>query len=236
VFSATAEIQARRRLGLTATLVREDGREDDVFALIGPKRFEVPWRSLEEKGFIAQASCTEVRVELPNKLKVSYALALRKDKFRLAAENREKIRIVKKLIAEHPFEPILVIGQYIDQLETMAKDLNLPLITGSTPNAKREELFNQFRSGETRVFIVSKIANFAINLPDASVLIQISGAFGSRQEEAQRLGRILRPKARPAKFYTVVSHDTVEQEFARKRQIFLVEQGYQYKIVNEGVD
>ncbi len=234
VFSATAEIQARRRLGLTATLVREDGREDDVFALIGPKRFEVPWRSLEEKGFIAQASCTEVRVEVPNKLKVSYALALRKDKFRLAAENKEKIRIVKKLIAEHPFEPTLVIGQYIDQLEIMAKDLNLPLITGSTPNSKREELFNQFRSGEIRVLIVSKIANFAINLPDASVLIQISGAFGSRQEEAQRLGRILRPKARPAKFYTVVSHDTVEQEFARKRQIFLVEQGYQYKIVNEG--
>ncbi len=231
VFRATAEIQARRRLGLTATLVREDGREDDVFALIGPKRFDVPWRALEEQKFIAQATCMEIRVELSHENRVTYALAERKDKFRLAAENPLKVRLVEELLAEHSLEPALVIGQYIDQLQKIARDLELPLITGATPVARREELFGRFRSGEQRVLVVSKVANYAIDLPDASLLIQVSGAFGSRQEEAQRLGRILRPKARPSRFYTVVSHDTVEEDFARKRQLFLVEQGYRYRIV-----
>ena len=236
VFRATAEIQARRRLGLTATLVREDGREDDVFALIGPKRFEVPWKVLEGQGFIAEARCTEVRVDLSEKMRIAYALAQRKDKFRIAAENAAKIRLVEELIAEHPTEPTLVIGQYLDQLAAIAKDLQLPLITGATPNAERERLFGLFRGGEQRVLVVSKVANFAIDLPDASLLIQVSGTFGSRQEEAQRLGRILRPKERSSSFYTLVSHDTVEQDFATKRQLFLVEQGYCYQIVNAAVD
>ncbi|MBI5535669.1 MAG: helicase-associated domain-containing protein [Deltaproteobacteria bacterium] len=232
VFRATSEIQARRRLGLTATLVREDGREDDVFALIGPKRFEVPWKVLEVQGFIAQASCTEVRVELSDKRRVAYALAERKDKFRLAAENPAKVRLVKELLAEHAQEPALVIGQYLDQLGTISRDLGLPLVTGATQNAERERLFDRFRNGELRVLVVSKVANFAIDLPDASLLVQVSGTFGSRQEEAQRLGRILRPKARPSVFYTLVSRDTVEQDFARNRQMYLVEQGYRYRIVN----
>jgi len=231
VFRTTAEIQARRRLGLTATLVREDAREDDVFALIGPKRFEIPWKVLETQGFIAQARCSEVRVALPDERRVAYALADRRERFRLAAENPEKIRLLEELLAEHPLEPTLVIGQYLDQLGAVARALGLPLITGATPQAERERLFELFRAGSQRVLVVSKVANFAIDLPDASLLIQISGAYGSRQEEAQRLGRILRPKARPSLFFTLVSLDTVEQEFARKRQLFLVEQGYQYQIM-----
>jgi DNA excision repair protein ERCC-3 len=236
VFRATAEIQARRRLGLTATLVREDGREDDVFALIGPKRFEVPWKVLESQRFIAEAHCSEVRVELSEQRRVAYALAARKDKFRIAAENPAKVRLVEELIGEHPREPTLVIGQYLDQLAVIAESLRLPLITGATPNSVRERLFASFRSGGQRALVVSKVANFALDLPDASLLIQVSGTFGSRQEEAQRLGRILRPKARPSRFYTLVSRDTVEQDFAHKRQLFLVEQGYRYRIVNVAVE
>jgi DNA excision repair protein ERCC-3 len=233
VFRATAEIQARRRLGLTATLVREDGREDDVFALIGPKRFEVPWKVLEQSGFIAEASCTEIRVDLAAERRIAYALAERRDKFRIAAENPVKLAIVEELITANPGEPTLVIGQYLDQLATIARDLGLPLVTGKTPSAERERLYAAFRAGDERVLVVSKVANFAIDLPDASLAIQVSGTFGSRQEEAQRLGRILRPKSRPARFFTVVSRDTVEQDFARKRQLFLVEQGYRYRIVND---
>ncbi|MBI5488149.1 MAG: helicase-associated domain-containing protein [Deltaproteobacteria bacterium] len=232
VFRATAEIQARRRLGLTATLVREDGREDDVFALIGPKRFDLAWKVLEGQGFIAEALCAELRVELAEERRVAYALANRRDKFRLAAENPAKVRLVEDLLAAHPDEPALVIGQYLDQLAVIARDLGLPLLTGQTPTAERERLYGSFRRGELRALVVSKVANFAIDLPDASLAIQVSGTFGSRQEEAQRLGRILRPKARASRFYTLVSRDTVEQEFARRRQLFLVEQGYRYRIVN----
>jgi DNA excision repair protein ERCC-3 len=232
VFRATAEIQARRRLGLTATLVREDGREDDVFALIGPKRFDMAWKVLEGQGFIAEALCSEIRVDLAEERRVAYALANRRDKFRLAAESPAKVRLVEELLAAHPDEPTLVIGQYLDQLAVIARDLGLPLITGQTPTAERERLYGSFRQGELRALVVSKVANFAIDLPDASLAIQVSGTFGSRQEEAQRLGRILRPKARTSRFYTLVSRDTVEQEFARRRQLFLVEQGYRYRIVN----
>ena len=234
VFRTTAEIQARRRLGLTATLVREDGREDDVFALIGPKRYDLPWRILERQGYIAEASCHEIRIELPDEQRIAYALARKRDKFRIAAENPRKIRIVEELITNNPDDAILVIGQYIDQLETVARDLSLPLITGKTPNSERERLYQAFREGRERVLVVSKVANFAIDLPDASLAIEISGTFGSRQEEAQRLGRILRPKERSARFYVLVSKDTREQEFAVKRQLFLVEQGYKYRIVTWG--
>lgn len=232
VFRVTAEIQARRRLGLTATLVREDGRENDVFALIGPKRFELPWKVLEGQGFIAEALCTEIRVDLPDDLRVQYALSDQRSRFRIASENPRKTRLVEELLAEHRDAPTLVIGQYLEQLETLARDLELPLITGKTPSTERERLYAAFRRGEERVLVVSKVANFAIDLPDASVAIEVSGTFGSRQEEAQRLGRILRPKERTARFYTLVSRDTKEQEFARKRQLFLVEQGYRYQIVN----
>jgi DNA excision repair protein ERCC-3 len=232
VFRATAEIQVRRRLGLTATLVREDGLEGDVFALIGPKRYDIPWKVLEQKGYIAEAVCFEIRIELPDELRIEYALADRRDKFRIAAENPRKIKIVEELIENNPQDSILVIGQYINQLERVASDLSLPLITGKTPNPVRESLYTAFRQGRQRVLVVSKVANFAIDLPDASMAIEISGTFGSRQEEAQRLGRILRPKKRSARFYTVVSKDTTEQEFAAKRQLFLVEQGYRYRILN----
>ncbi|MBI5488128.1 MAG: DEAD/DEAH box helicase [Deltaproteobacteria bacterium] len=234
VFRATAGIQARRRLGLTATLVREDGREDDVFALIGPKRFDLGWKVLEGQGFIAEALCSEIRVDLPEERRIAYALAARRDKFRLASENPAKVRLVEELLAAHADEPALVIGQYLDQLAAIARDLGLPLMTGQTPTAERERLYDAFRGGEVPVLVVSKVANFAIDLPDASLAIQVSGTFGSRQEEAQRLGRILRPKARASRFYTLVSRDTVEQEFARRRQLYLVEQGYRYAIVNAG--
>ncbi|MBI4861137.1 MAG: DEAD/DEAH box helicase [Candidatus Riflebacteria bacterium] len=232
VFRATAEIQVRRRLGLTATLVREDGREGDVFALIGPKRYDLPWKILEHKGYIAEATCFEVRLELPDDQRVRYALAPRRDKFRIAAENPRKVHLVEELIENNPEESILVIGQYIDQLEAVARHLGLPVITGKTPTSVRERLYDDFRKGRARILVVSKVANFAIDLPDASLAIQISGTFGSRQEEAQRLGRLLRPKARASRFFSLVSRNTTEQEFAARRQLFLVEQGYRYRIVD----
>ena len=232
VFRVTAEIQVRRRLGLTATLLREDGREDDVFALIGPKRYELPWKILEARGYIAEANCFEIRLELPDDLRMQYAVARKRDRFRLAAENPLKIGIVEELITANPDDYILVIGQYIDQLETIAARLSLPLLTGRTPGKERERLYDAFRRGEERVLVVSKVANFAVDLPDASLAIQVSGTYGSRQEEAQRLGRILRPKSRASRFYSVVSRDTREQEFAAKRQLFLVEQGYRYGILD----
>lgn len=230
VFRATAEVQTRRRLGLTATLVREDGLEGDVFALIGPKRFEVPWKILEGRGFIAQASCYEIRVDMTDTLRMKYALADKREQFRLAAENPLKLDIVTDLIESNPDDSILVIGQYVDQLQMLSERLRLPVITGKTPNKLREKLYEDFRQGKERVLVVSKVANFAIDLPDASLALQVSGTFGSRQEEAQRLGRLLRPKARQARFYSIVSKETVEQEFAANRQRFLVEQGYSYHI------
>jgi len=232
VFRVTAEIQVRRRLGLTATLVREDGREDDVFALIGPKKYDLPWKVLEQQGFIAEAICCEIRLALPDALHLRYAVAERRDKFRIAAENPRKLQIVEELIQSNPEHQILVIGQYLEQLEVIARRLSLPLITGKTPNVERERLYAAFRDGTQRVLVVSKVANFAVDLPDASMAIQVSGTFGSRQEEAQRLGRILRPKQRCSFFYTVVSRDTREQEFAARRQLFLVEQGYRYRILD----
>ncbi len=234
VFRMTAEIQARRRLGLTATLVREDGREGDVFALIGPKVYDLSWKVLEGEGFIAEATCLEIRLALPDALAVAYAIAEKREKFRLASENPRKIEIVQELVAANPEDRILVIGQYLDQLGLIARNLGAPLITGQMPDGERERLYAAFRQGQERVLVVSKVANFAIDLPDASLAIQVSGMFGSRQEEAQRLGRILRPKGRPARFYTLVSRDTREQEFAARRQLFLVEQGYRYRILDEG--
>jgi len=232
VFRAVADLQARRRLGLTATLVREDGRENDVFSLIGPKRFDVPWKMLESRGWIAEAACCELRLSLDEDDRYEYAVADSRKKFRLASTNRKKLGVVKQLLEEHGDESVLVIGQYLDQLHTLAAEFDAPLITGKTRNSRRQQLFEQFRTGEIKLLVVSKVANFAIDLPDASVAIQISGTFGSRQEEAQRLGRILRPKdnTNHAQFYTIVTRDTVDQEFALKRQMFLTEQGYQYEI------
>lgn len=234
VFRITSEIQAMRRLGLTATLVREDGAEEDVFSLIGPKRFDVPWKVLERQGFIAEATCTEIRVPLHDERRLAYAVAEDRSKFRIASENPVKNQVVQELIGRHRNDLVLVIGQYIDQLKTLSRDLDAPLITGQVPNREREELYAQFKRGDIKVLVVSKVANFAIDLPDATVAIQVSGTFGSRQEEAQRLGRILRPKAdgSGANFYTVVTRDTKEQEFATKRQLFLTEQGYRYEIVH----
>ncbi len=235
VFRMTAEIQARRRLGLTATLVREDGREDDVFSLIGPKRYDVPWKQLEAQGWIATAECTEIRVELPEFLKMPYAVASARKKFRIASENPRKFQIVRQLIEQHISDQVLVIGQYIDQLKEIATQLNAPLIMGQTTNIERGKLYDQFRRGEVKLLVVSKVANFAIDLPDANVAIQISGTFGSRQEEAQRLGRILRPKDNGsiAYFYSIVTRDSRDQEFAMNRQLFLTEQGYSYTIQYE---
>ncbi len=230
VFRVTAELQAVRRLGLTATLVREDGQEDAVFSLVGPKRYDVPWKDLEAKGWIAEAVCTEIRLDLPEERKIPYAVADQRSKYRLASENPLKRAVVRQLVENHPEDRILVIGQYITQLEDLARDLAAPLITGKTPNAERELIYGAFKRGEVRIIIVSKVANFAIDLPDASMAVQVSGSFGSRQEEAQRLGRILRPKARNSYFYTVVSRYTVEEEFAANRQKFLAEQGYKYSI------
>ncbi len=230
VFRVTAEIQAVRRLGLTATLVREDGHEEDVFSLVGPKRYDVPWKEMEAKGWIAVASCHEIRVDLPESLKIPYATADKRGRYRIAAENPTKIEIARQLIANHPEDSILVIGQYLQQLNELAEALEAPLITGQTPNPERERIYSEFRSGGYRVIIVSKVANFAIDLPDASVAIQVSGTFGSRQEEAQRLGRILRPKKRNSYFYSIVSRYTSEEEFAANRQKFLTEQGYKYHI------
>lgn len=233
IFKLTAELQARRRLGLTATLVREDGKESDVFSLIGPKRFDAPWKELEEQGFIAPAECIEIRVEMTEAEKLDYSYAEDVDRYRISASSSSKDEVIKKLIAKHPDEAILVIGQYIDQLEKTAEFLNAPLITGKTPTSDREDLFAEFRAGQHPVLVVSKVANFSIDLPDASVAIQISGSFGSRQEEAQRLGRILRPNKDGATstFYSLVSQDTVDQDFALNRQRFLAEQGYSYTIL-----
>ncbi len=232
VFQITASLQARRRLGLTATLVREDGKEDDVFALIGPKKYDVPWKEMEKQGWIAKAACTEIRVALPEQMRMSYALADARTKFRMASENPAKIEQVQAILAAHPAEPALVIGMYLDQLAAVAGPLGLPVITGSTPQKVRDTLYADFKSGKIRVLAVSKVANFAVDLPEASLAIQVSGTYGSRQEEAQRLGRILRPKelSNQAYFYTLVSRDTVEQDFALKRQLFLCEQGYGYQI------
>ena len=233
IFRVTAEIQAIRRLGLTATLVREDGREGDVFSLVGPKRYDVPWKELEQKGWIAEATCHEIRLDMEHTLRTKYAVATKRAKFRLASENPAKVEVVAQLVESHPSDAIIVIGQYLNQLGTLAKRLSAPLITGKTPNATREEIYHRFRNGELRVIVVSKVANFAIDLPDASMAIQVSGSFGSRQEEAQRLGRILRPKRGQrlnSLFYTIVSNQSVEEQFAVNRQKFLTEQGYAYRI------
>jgi DNA excision repair protein ERCC-3 len=234
VFRATADLQSRRRLGLTATLIREDGQETDVFTLIGPKRFDIPWKDLEAQGWIAPADCVEVRVTLTDAERMNYALADPDESYRIGSTARSKIAVVKKLIADHPDDLTLVIGQFIEQLEQLAHHLQAPIITGKTSTKERQVLYDRFRNGEIPVLVVSKVANFSIDLPDASVAIQVSGSFGSRQEEAQRLGRILRPKSngRLARFYSVVSRDTNDQSFAANRQRFLAEQGYAYTIVD----
>ena len=235
VFRFSADMQATRRLGLTATLVREDHKETEVFSLIGPKKFDIPWRILEAQGWIAQAKCHEIRVPMDSEQRISYAVAPLREKISIAGCNPEKFGIVKNLMEKHCEENdrILIIGQYIEQLEALAKEINVPLITGKTPNKERDRIYDSFRNGEIRILMVSKVGNFAIDLPDASVLIQISGTFGSRQEEAQRLGRVLRPKkdGRPAMFYSLVTKDSREQEFAMNRQLFLAEQGYGYEII-----
>ncbi len=230
VFRVTAEIQAVRRLGLTATLIREDGAERDVFSLVGPKRFDVPWKELEASGWIAEARCREIRINLPQEKRVPYAMADKRKKVRLAAENPRKIDIAEQLVKNRSEDHILVIGQYIAQLEAIADRLKVPIITGKTPNAEREVIYDAFKKGDERVIVVSKVANFAIDLPDASVAIQLSGSYGSRQEEAQRLGRILRPKKKDSWFYSLVSRGTVEEEYSANRQRFLTEQGYRYSI------
>jgi DNA excision repair protein ERCC-3 len=234
VFRATARMQAVRRLGLTATLVREDGREGDVFTLIGPKRFDAPWKELESQGWIAPATCTEIRVSLPEGLRMEYASSEPEKRYRIAASAPAKLDVIERIVELHPDDHILVIGQFIEQLEMVAKRFNAPLITGKTTQALRESRFEAFRIGETPLLVVSKVANFSIDLPEANVAIQISGTFGSRQEEAQRLGRVLRPKADggPASFYTIVARETVDQQFAMNRQRFLAEQGYAYRIMN----
>ncbi len=234
IFRFTADIQARRRLGLTATLIREDGREGDVFSLIGPKRYDAPWREIEAQGWIAPADCVEVRVSLPDAERMAYAMAEPDERYRMAATARQKRAIVSTLLARHPDDQVLVIGQYLDQLHDLGELLGVPVITGETPVKERQELFDLFRAGEVTSLVVSKVANFSLDLPEASVAIQVSGSFGSRQEEAQRLGRILRPKSdgRGARFYTVVTRDTVDADFAAHRQRFLAEQGYSYRIVD----
>lgn len=234
VFRMTSSIQAKRRLGLTATLVREDGREEDVFSLVGPKRYEMPWKVLEEKGWIAGARCQEIRLPIEPVLREAYAHAKPQQKFRIAAENPRKLDVIKQLLERHKQDHVLIIGQYVHQLEQVAEALQAPLITGKVAERERELLYDQFKRGEITRLVVSKVANFAVDLPDANVAIQISGTFGSRQEEAQRLGRILRPKEREneAHFYTLVTRDTREQEFALHRQLFLIEQGYQYEVVD----
>lgn len=234
VFRMTSDLQSRRRLGLTATLVREDGREGDVFSLIGPKRYDAPWKDIESQGWIAPADCTEVRVQLTEAERMVYATAEQSDKYRLAATTPTKTKVVRKIMEMHPDEPTLIIGAYIDQLEEIAEELDVPVIDGKTGNAKREKLYQQFRDGELKTLVVSKVANFSIDLPGASVAIQISGTFGSRQEEAQRLGRILRPKpdGGGAFFYSIVARDTLDADYAAHRQRFLAEQGYGYRIVD----
>lgn len=231
VFRVVAELQAVRRVGLTATLVREDGCEGYVFSLVGPKRYDVPWKELEHSGWIASAECVEMRLDLPADKELSYAVAGVREKHRIASENPEKLALTQSLVKKFPEEKILVIGQYLSQLNEVAQLLNAPLITGKTSTADRDKLYAQFRQGEVRVLVVSKVANFAIDLPDASMAIQLSGTFGSRQEEAQRLGRILRPKDKTARFFTLITRNSVEEDFGNNRQKFLAEQGYSYRIV-----
>jgi DNA excision repair protein ERCC-3 len=234
IFRMTADLQARRRLGLTATLIREDGREDDVFTLIGPKRYDAPWKEIENQGWIAPAECVEVRVTLPDAERLAYAVAEPDERYRLCSTSDTKTRVVERLVEKHTGAPTLVIGQYIDQLDDLAERLGAPVVKGQTTVRERQRLYEAFRAGELPVLVVSKVANFSIDLPEASVAIQVSGTFGSRQEEAQRLGRILRPKAdgRTARFYAIVARDTVDQEFAQHRQRFLAEQGYAYRIID----
>jgi len=234
IFRMTADLQARRRLGLTATLIREDGREDDVFTLIGPKRYDAPWREIENQGWIAPADCVEVRVTLTEGERLAYATAEPDDRYRLCSTTDTKTRVVEQLVARHAGDQTLVIGQYIDQLDDLAERLDAPVVKGETTVRERQRLYEAFRAGEVPTLVVSKVANFSIDLPEASVAIQVSGTFGSRQEEAQRLGRILRPKSdgRTARFYSVVARDTVDQDFAQHRQRFLAEQGYAYRIVD----
>jgi DNA excision repair protein ERCC-3 len=231
VFRVAAELQATRRVGLTATLVREDGCQGHVFSLVGPKRYDVPWKDLEKTGFIASAECVELRVDLPVALEMEYAIASPREKHKIAATNPAKILAAKKLVEQNPDDKILIIGQYLDQLQEMAALLGVPIITGKTPNAEREKIYGDFKSGAIRVLVVSKVANFAVDLPDASMAIQLSGTFGSRQEEAQRLGRILRPKERVSKFWTIITRKTSDEDFGSNRQKFLAEQGYSYRIV-----
>jgi DNA excision repair protein ERCC-3 len=230
----TADLQARRRLGLTATLVREDHREDDVFSLIGPKRYDAPWKEMETQGWIAPADCVEVRVTLTDSERLAYATAEPEDRYRFCATTETKTRVIESLVERHKGEQTLVIGQYIDQLDELSARLDAPVIKGDTRIRERERLFDAFRSGELSVLVVSKVANFSIDLPEATVAIQVSGAYGSRQEEAQRLGRVLRPKSsgQSARFYAVVARDTLDQEYAAHRQRFLAEQGYAYRIVD----
>jgi DNA excision repair protein ERCC-3 len=234
VFRMTADLQSRRRLGLTATLVREDGQEGDVFSLIGPKRYDVPWRDIEAQGWIAPAECTEVRVTLTDAERLDYAIAEPEERYKLCSTARTKMPVVQAILDKHPGEPTLVIGAYLDQLDELGAALNAPIIQGSTKNKEREVLFDAFRKGEIPTLVVSKVANFSIDLPEASVAVQVSGTFGSRQEEAQRLGRLLRPKGdgRQAHFYSVVSRDTLDTDYAAHRQRFLAEQGYAYRIVD----
>ncbi|MEU4216788.1 DNA repair helicase XPB [Actinoplanes sp. NPDC026623] len=234
IFRFTADLQARRRLGLTATLVREDGREGDVFSLIGPKRYDAPWKDIEAQGWIAPAECTEVRVTLTDAERMTYAVTEAEERYRVAATARTKLPVIRALVEKHPGDQVLVIGAYIDQLHQLGEYLDAPIVQGSTTNKERERLFDAFRAGELRTLVISKVGNFSIDLPEAAVAIQVSGTFGSRQEEAQRLGRVLRPKAdgRQAHFYTVVSRDTIDTEYAAHRQRFLAEQGYAYTIVD----
>lgn len=234
IFRRTADLQARRRLGLTATLVREDGHEGDVFSLIGPKRYDAPWKDIEAQGYIAPAECIEVRVTLPERERITYATAEPEERYRLASCTPEKVRLTRRLVEKHAGEPTLVIGQYLEQLDEIADELGAPAIKGDTPVKERERLFEAFRAGEIDLLVVSKVANFSVDLPSAAVAIQVSGSFGSRQEEAQRLGRLLRPKpdGRAARFYAIVARDTVDADFAQHRQRFLAEQGYAYQIVD----
>ena len=236
VFRVTAELQAVRRVGLTATLVREDGCEGQVFSLVGPKRYDVPWKELEKNRWIASALCIEIRLDMPESCEIEYAVANARLKHRLASENPVKAQIVAQLVRKYAGDKILIIGQYLDQLKEIAAMLEVPIITGKTPNAERDQIYDDFRQGKTKLLVVSKVANFAIDLPDASMAIQVSGSFGSRQEEAQRLGRVLRPKSDggAAHFYSIVTQDSKEQEFAMNRQLFLTEQGYAYKIIKRG--
>ena len=231
VFRVVADLQAVRRVGLTATRVREDGCEGYVFSLVGPKRYDVPWKELERDRWIATAECVEVRIDLPAYQEIDYAVAGTREKHKIASMNPEKLPVVSQIIKKFPDDKILVIGQYLQQLDEIVKDLGCPIITGKTPTVERDRIYNDFREGKIRVLVVSKVANFAIDLPDASLAIQVSGTFGSRQEEAQRLGRILRPKERKSRFFTLITRNTVEEEFGSNRQKFLAEQGYEYKIV-----